>query len=236
MGLLRSGRLEGRRRLTLNLGLRYEYETPLVEADNQSVRGFDCRAPRSRWKRRRARALNPAATGVPLDQFHVQGRADVRRRERRADADSTTTPKNNFMPRVGGTYKLNDKTVLRGGYGMFYGFLGQRRGDVITTGFSSTTTMVPSLDNGLTFIETLSNPFAGGIQEPQGAAQGIADVPRPEHHVLRSRTQVAADAALADRHPARAARAAGVRGVLRRQPRHGHPDDAQHQRDADCST
>ena len=28
-------------RLTLNLGLRYEYETPLVEADNQSVRGFD---------------------------------------------------------------------------------------------------------------------------------------------------------------------------------------------------
>jgi hypothetical protein len=33
--------------------------------------------------------------------------------------------------------------------------------------------MVPSLDNGLTFIETLSNPFQGGIQEPQGAALGI---------------------------------------------------------------
>ena len=63
------------------------------------------------------------------------------------------------MPRVGATYKIDDKTVLRGGYGMFYGFLGQRRGDVITSGFSSTTTMVPSLDNGLTFIETLSNPF-----------------------------------------------------------------------------
>ena len=49
--------------------------------------------------------------------------------------------------------------------------------------------MVPSLDNGLTFIETLSNPFQGGIQEPVGAAQGIADVPRPEHHVLRSRAR-----------------------------------------------
>ena len=31
---------------------------------------------------------------------------------------------------------------------------------------------MPSLDNGLTFIETLSNPFQGGIQEPVGAALG----------------------------------------------------------------
>ena len=63
--------------------------------------------------------------------------------------------------------------MLRGGYGMFYGFLGQRRGDVITSGFSATTTMMPSLDNGLTFIETLSNPFVAGIQEPAGRRAGI---------------------------------------------------------------
>jgi hypothetical protein len=30
----------------------------------------------------------------------------------------------------------DSKTVLRSGYGMFYGFLGQRRGDVIRAGFS----------------------------------------------------------------------------------------------------
>ena len=40
-------------RLTLNLGLRYEYETPLAEADNRSVRGFDDAAA-SRSRRRRA--------------------------------------------------------------------------------------------------------------------------------------------------------------------------------------
>ena len=28
--------------------------------------------------------------------------------------------KNNFAPRVGVVYKLDDKTVLRGGYGIFY--------------------------------------------------------------------------------------------------------------------
>ena len=34
--------------------------------------------------------------------------------------------------------------------------------------------MIPSLDNGLTFLATLSNPFPNGIQEPVGSAQGIA--------------------------------------------------------------
>ncbi len=158
-------------RLTLNLGLRYEYETALAEADNRSVRGFDASAVQPFEAAARA-ALNPAATGVPLDQFHVRGGltfAGV------AGEPSGLyhSPGTNLMPRLGATYKLNERTVLRGGYGMFYGFLGQRRGDVITTGFSSTTTMVPSLDNGLTFVETLSNPFVGGIQEPQGAALGI---------------------------------------------------------------
>jgi hypothetical protein len=56
---------------------------------------------------------------------------------------------------------------------MFYGFLGQRRGDVITSGFSQSTPLVVSLDSGLTFIETLANPFQNGIQQPAGAARGI---------------------------------------------------------------
>ena len=77
------------------------------------------------------------------------------------------------MPRVGFAYQIDDKTVVRGGYGMFYGFLGQRRGDVVQSGFSPNTNLTLTLDNGLTFIETLSNPFQGGIQEPVGAAQGI---------------------------------------------------------------
>jgi hypothetical protein len=56
---------------------------------------------------------------------------------------------------------------------MFYGFLGQRRGDVFQSGFSQNTNIIPSLDNGLTFISTLSNPFPNGIQEPVGSANGI---------------------------------------------------------------
>jgi hypothetical protein len=158
-------------RLTLNLGLRYELETALTEAQNRSVRGFDAAAAQPMEAAARA-ALNSAATGVPLDQFRVRGGltfAGVGGEPR----GLYEVPKNNWMPRVGATFKLDEKTVARAGYGVFYGFLGQRRGDVLTTGFSSNTPLTVSLDNGLTFLETLSTPFRNGVIEPVGAANGI---------------------------------------------------------------
>ncbi len=158
-------------RLTLNAGLRYELETPLFEVQNRSVRGFDATAVQ-RIEAAAKAALNPTATGVSRDQFQVRGGLTF------AGVDGQPrglydTPRNNLMPRVGAAYKLTDKTLLRGGYGMFYGFLGQRRGDVVQSGFSATTNLTPSLNNGLTFIETLSSPFQNGIQEPLGSSQGI---------------------------------------------------------------
>lgn len=158
-------------KLTVNLGLRYEIESALREANNQSVRGFDATAVQPIEAAARA-ALNSAATGVPLDQFHVRGGLTFAGVDGQPEA-LYDVPKNNWMPRLGATYKVNDKTVARGGYGVFYGFLGQRRGDVITTGFSSNTPMTVSLDNGLTFAETLSNPFRAGVQEPVGSAAGV---------------------------------------------------------------
>src|SRR4029453_278825 len=114
-------------RMTVNLGLRYEYETPLSEVDNKSVRGFDAAAVQSIEAAARAKyAANPTPE-VPVSQFNVRGGLTF------AGVDGQPrglyeTPKNNFMPRLGLTYTLNDQTVLRGGYGVYYGFLGQRRG------------------------------------------------------------------------------------------------------------
>ncbi len=159
-------------RLTLNLGLRYEFEMPMVERGNRSIRGFDAGATQAFEAAARA-ALNEAVTGVSRANFNVKGGVtfpDVNGQPR----GLYETPKDNLMPRAGFAYTLDSKTVVRGGYGMFYGFLGQRRGDVIRSGFSQTTPMNVTLNNGLTFIETLSNPFQGGILEPVGAANGIA--------------------------------------------------------------
>ena len=159
-------------RLTLNLGVRYEFEMPLTEKGNRSIRGFDAGAVQAFEAAARA-ALNESTTGVPRSTFNVRGGVTFPGIDGQPSG-LYETPKDNIMPRAGFAYKLDDRTVLRGGYGVFYGFLGQRRGDVIRSGFSQTTPMNVTLNNGLTFIETLSNPFQGGILEPVGAANGIA--------------------------------------------------------------
>jgi hypothetical protein len=159
-------------RLTLNIGLRYEVEEALTERYNRSVRGFDFYAPQPIQDQVRANYARNPTPEIPPDKFFVVGGvtfAGVNGQPR----ELYKTPRNNFMPRFGFAYKLNDRTVVRGGFGIFYGFLGQRRGDVIQSGFSTNTPLNVTLNNGLTFIETLSNPFQNGLRTAPGASQGI---------------------------------------------------------------
>src|SRR5207247_276572 len=86
--------------------------------------------------------------------------------------------KNNFQPRIGATYQIRQKTVLRGGFGIYMApFVIDA---VQQTGYSQSTTIVPTLNNGLTFApacvtcSNLSNPFPTGVVEPPGASLGIA--------------------------------------------------------------
>ena len=161
-------------RLTLNLGLRYEVETPLKERYNKSVSNFDPFYVQPIQAAAQAKYTSPI-TEVPtlraLGGLLFPGLNGAPNRLYK-------TPRNNFMPRFGLAFKLNDKTVLRAGYGTFYGFLGERRGDVIQTGYSITTNMVPTTNQidsktGLViFSSTLSNPFPNGIIEPVGNTLG----------------------------------------------------------------
>ena len=82
------------------------------------------------------------------------------------------TPKNVIMPRFGVAYQLDSQTVFRTGFGMFAGFLGQRRGDVQQNGFTQNTNMVLTTDSGLHFLTTLANPFPNGVADAVGAAAG----------------------------------------------------------------
>jgi outer membrane receptor protein involved in Fe transport len=153
-------------RLTVNLGLRYEFEQPLHERYNKSVLGFDFNYVQPFSATAAANyAKNDASLISQIAAISAKGGLTFAG----VGGNPTglyNTPKTGFLPRVGLAYQINDKTVLRTGFGMFQGFLGERRGDVIQSGWSQNTNMVPTTDNGLSFIATLSNPFPNGIQGP----------------------------------------------------------------------
>ncbi len=153
-------------KLTINLGVRWEMETPMTERYGRSVQTFDPKAAQPFAAAVLANyTKNPLA--VPAAQFNVNGGLVFSN-----GGDLYHTPKTNFMPRFGFAYQLPKDTVVRGGFGAFNGFLGQRRGDVIQTGFSRSTTFNAFGTDNTTIVRTLSNPWPDGILEPVGSAQG----------------------------------------------------------------
>ncbi len=161
------------RRLTVNLGLRYEQEGPTTERYNRSIRGFDFNAQSPIAAQAIANYAKNPIPELPVSQFKVMGGltfAGVNGQPRAL----WNPDKNNFAPRVGIAYALNAKTVIRAGYGIFYDMLGVDRQDVNQGGFNQATNLIPSTDNGRTFQATLSNPFPFGLQTPPGASGGLS--------------------------------------------------------------
>jgi hypothetical protein len=145
--------------LTLNLGLRYELEDPRTERENR-LDWFDFNV------------LSPLN-----DQ--VAGLGPLRGGLRFAGVDGNPirhfdTDKNNFAPRFGFAYQLQQQTVVRGGYGIFFGSgsIGAGGWNIASQGYAPSTTFVGSLD-GLRPITTLSNPFPEGFSQPVGNSLGL---------------------------------------------------------------
>jgi len=154
-------------RLTINLGLRYEYEGATRDSQNRNVRGFDPNAAISIEA-----AVKAAYVASPIPE--IAPSAFAARGGLQFASDDTpgfwNADKNNVQPRVGFAYKLNDATVVRGGLGVYtvpFIIAGN-----FQPGFSQTTTLVPSNDLGLTFNATLANPFPSGVLAPAGASRG----------------------------------------------------------------
>lgn len=163
-------------KLTVNLGLRYEFETALHERYNRSTLSFDPTyvQPISAAAQAAYAAKYPGYSGgfpeLPVNAFTTLGGMTFPAGGN--GAPLYNTPKNVFMPRIGLAYQVGPHTVLRTGVGMFAGFLGERRGDVYQNGYTQTTSMTLSADSGLTFLTNLTNPFNNGVTEPVGAAAG----------------------------------------------------------------
>ena len=146
--------------LTLNLGLRWEIEKPLTEAEDDSSAGSTptrrCRLPAAAQANY---ARNPIA-GSAGAQFAVRG--GLLYPDTGGPGKAWERNIGNIMPRAGFAWLATPKTSVRGGYGIFYDVLGTNRITVNQVGYSRDTPLTPSLDNGLTFIATLANPFPDG--------------------------------------------------------------------------
>ena len=154
-------------KLTVNLGLRYEYEGATYERLDRNVRGFDPDASLSIGAAAEAAYARTPLAELPASAFHVRGGLRFAGDGGRGFWDPDT---NNWQPRVGVAYQLADKTVLRGGFGIYTSpFV---IAAVRQSGFSQATNVVPTLDNGLTFGGTLATPFPTGVQDPVGSSLG----------------------------------------------------------------
>ena len=159
-------------RLTLNLGVRYEYESPIMERFNRAVTTFAFGQANPLQTAAIANYAKSPLAELPADQFKVLGGltfAGVGGNSRHLWSGDN----GNFLPRVGLAYSVNPKTVLRAGYGIYFNTIGVAQQQTIQNGFSQTTPIQASMDGGLTFPTTLSNPFPSGLIAPKGADGGL---------------------------------------------------------------
>ena len=157
--------------LTLNLGVRWEVEAPMTEAEDRYVSGFDFNTTLPIAGAAQANYARNPIPEVPVSQFAVRG--GLLYPDTGGPRESWERNLGNVMPRAGFAWLATPKTSIRGGYGMFYDMLGTNRITVNQVGFSRDTTLTPSLDNGQTFIANLTNPFPSGLLEPVGSGLGL---------------------------------------------------------------
>ncbi|HVO63802.1 MAG TPA: TonB-dependent receptor [Terriglobales bacterium] len=152
-------------KLTLNLGLRYEWSTPYSERyDRLQYSNFGGSTGISIPVSRDASGLFPQFGQIGnllgTTVFPTSGHRNAR------------VDRNNFAPRLGFAYQLAPNTVLRGGAGVFYGMNVATNYQYAGPSFSKTADMHFSKDNYQTQYATLSNPFPAGLAPPQGTTYG----------------------------------------------------------------
>ena len=146
-------------RLTVNLGLRYEWSTPYTERKNaQQYSDFNGDTGISL-------VLQPGQPATELKGTTIFPGQDGLGRHLPIDS-------NNFAPRLGFAYSLNAKTVIRGGAGIYYGLAPASNFQYPGTAFSASGNIFFTKDTFQTQYATLENPFPQGLPALEGQKYG----------------------------------------------------------------
>ncbi|MBV8068358.1 MAG: hypothetical protein JO270_00535 [Acidobacteriaceae bacterium] len=150
------------KKLTLNLGLRADFQGPWTERYNRIV-VFNTKQP------------SPVANQVGMP--NLEGAYAL------VDSPNHTSRSafgywNHVSPRIGLSYEVNSSTVIRSGYGIFYLPVDVRWDDAPHNLFinSITDTWITTFADGVTPKNPISNPFPNGLNQPPGRNQAFINV------------------------------------------------------------
>jgi hypothetical protein len=147
-------------KLTINIGFRGEHESNPAESNNKFAIDANLTLP------------NPLQASIPslnlLGQFEYAGV--------NGNPNHAGNPLGiKVGPRIGFAYTIDPKTVVRGGWGIFW--IPQSFSAANTIGYSQATSIVTSINNNYTPYATLANPYPNGLTpisgNSLGASQGI---------------------------------------------------------------
>jgi Carboxypeptidase regulatory-like domain/TonB dependent receptor/TonB-dependent Receptor Plug Domain len=158
------------RSLTLNLGVRWDYETGTAETHGL-IPTFDMDAP-SHLRGRVGAPADPIVNLLRPDFTDLRGLLSF------PDGPQTEYPKTRFAPRIGVAWRLGEKTVLRGGYGLYFvpytveqsTAIGNVYNLSIQQGFNNNQVRQPG-EAGVTTV-FLTDPYPNGIIAPPGRSAG----------------------------------------------------------------
>ncbi len=155
-------------RLTINLGLRYEYFSPMVDTTDRLSRFLDLGQPISELQGIR----------LPQQALDLGARPTFNGAWVFTDSDnrgSWNAPKGLFMPRIGMAWRINDQTALRVGWARYIipatltdGL--NILGSVPYPGFDATTNTIGALQG--VPQQRLSDPFPSGLEPVTGKRFG----------------------------------------------------------------
>jgi hypothetical protein len=156
------------RKLTVNLGLRYEWSTPYNERNNHiQFSDFTAQTGYTLNLSSAQAALQSVGLNFPSSE-RVLGTTLF------PSSSMRTVPvyRNDVGPRLGFAYGLDSKTVVRGGAGVYFGMSPATNFQYPGTAFTKTATMFFTNNNFASQYATLENPFPAGFTGPQGKQYG----------------------------------------------------------------